>query len=111
MTNHDCQFDWCRSDRDYEFEHMSDVWSVTATGEAARAKATENLPNVDLSVWFQEDTDVAPTIHLTIADGGANADLYVTEAILLAEYLRRAIEAASAGTKLNPARIIGEDVW
>jgi len=85
---------------------MSEVWSVRASGESARTGRHEDLPDVDTSIWFQEDTDAAPTIHLTIANGGSSADLFVNEAVLLAEYLRRAINAISAGTKLDPAAII-----
>ena len=108
-ANHGCRFAWCANGGDtvgMELEHFSDVHQIPATAEVtyAMVRDGEDIPTVDLSIWYQEDLEAGPDIHLSI--GGQAADLKIDEAVLLADSLRRLIDLAVAGTKIDPAAIV-----
>ncbi len=106
---HECRFAWCISAQGKylaaELEHFSNVYVVPATAEIRERTARDGeVPVVEASIWFQEDLEAAPDIHLSVA--GDAVDLRIEEAVLLAEGLRKLVNAAIAGTKMDPARIV-----
>ncbi len=110
---HECRFAWCISDQGKylaaEMEHFSNTYVIPATAEITEqmAKGGE-VPTVEASIWFQEDLEAAPDIHLSLFGGGV--DLRIEEAVLLAESLRKLVNAVATGTKMDPARIV-EKLW
>jgi hypothetical protein len=108
-AKHECRFDWCTNGNGsptgmlgVDFEHMSDVYSVPATADI-RVGADE-VPQVDVSLWYQEDLKLAPDIHLSIGDHAV--DLKIEEAVLLVDNLQRLIFAVIRGTNVEPERIL-----
>jgi hypothetical protein len=108
MNQHGCNYPWCSNIRTCagDFEHFSEVWKIPATGE----QGSNRMRTVDLCIWFNEDIEPAPTIHIDIGAGATGVDLKLDEAVVLYERIRRAIEAVASGTNFNPARIIGKRV-
>jgi len=105
-AQHGCRFDWCTNGAGtigVGLEHMSVTYSVPATADI-RLGCME-LPIVDVSLWFQEDLELAADIQLSIS-GGPTADLRIEEAVLLVDNLNQLIAAAAAGTQFDPDRII-----
>ena len=105
--NHGCRFDWCINGREtigVDLEHMSNVEAIPAIGMPPGGKQGEIL----VSLWFQEDLELAPTIQITASDGDGEraADLRIQEAAILHDRLGRLIQKAIAGTNFNPHRII-----
>lgn len=106
--NHGCTFSWCINGGGeiigVNLEHMSNVEAIPATGMPPGSKHGEIL----VSLWFQEDLELAPTIQITASDGDGDraADLRIQEAVILHAHLGHLIQMAIAGTNLDPNRII-----
>lgn len=109
MVSHDCRLDWCDGDRGgsaaANCEHYGKRRTTSATGTVGTSDLDDEIPTITVQLWWNADTDPAPHIHVAVGSGGT-ADLQISEAVLLAEYLRRAINEAASGTNLDPARII-----
>lgn len=105
MKPHKCDLDWCTSTLGgypaVDNEHMGDLDLVPATGEL---DSTDELPTAGVQLWWSTDLALAPHIRLAVNDGGV--DLQIHEAVVLTEYLLRAISRASSHTAFDRESVI-----
>lgn len=109
MTKHDCSFAWCTNPgtgAGDELEHCTDRTVIPCTG-IEPADPTMRA-SIACGLWFNEDTDASPHVYIEADEPHGNVGLTLPQAIRLHRLLGDLITAGIAGTKLDPASVIGE---